>query len=476
MSAATAAPLPEQDAMITIWPLVDYRENRLTKSSRLSLLGPLLSFDKQSDETISALRPLFHTTNDRHSPSSYSYYLYPLASSETTPDVSRMQLLQLFQKNTFRKAEPAETEHEFMLFPLIISGESKQHGPYTSIFPLYGDLYGRFYRDEHHYVLFPLYSRTVNKGTTNYNFLWPFFSVTRGENESGFQLWPLYGQASKEGSYNSRFALWPIYSAEERGLNSDNPTHRFTLFPLYSAFDSATVTSRTFLWPFFGYWSDRKENEEGRDYLWPFWLTVSGEKRNIFRLLPFYSDERAPDSTKNWYLWPFFRTDTMQSSLYRQESLSVLFFLFSDRVESWAVDDKSRRRTALWPLFVYSRDVDDSMSLTLPALIEPVLDRDGIEKVWAPLWRVYVQKWNSHGDSSLSLFWNLYWHDRSKDSRGWELFPLVRQRSAPSFFELQILKGLINYSENGSRNRLSILWLPFGIDWQSAAAVKESKP
>ena len=129
----------------------------------------------------------------------------------------------------------------------------------------------------------------------------------------GSAFWPLYGQASKEGVYSSSFTFWPIFSSEKRGLNTAEPSSRFTIFPLYSAFDSPSVTSRTWLWPFFGYSSDLKNEEEERDYLWPFWLTVSGKKRNVTRFLPFYSDERTEDSTKNWYLWPIYRNDTMQS-------------------------------------------------------------------------------------------------------------------------------------------------------------------
>lgn len=467
LSAATEPEKEENKTIVTFWPLVDYRANPATKSSKLSILGPLLTFETTSDDRISSFRPLFHTTTDKTSTSSSSYYLFPLASSETTPDVSRFEFLQLFQKNVFRKSEPAEEERQFMLFPFIITGDSKKYGSYTAIFPLYGDLYERFYRDEHHFVLFPLYSRTVKKGTTNYNFLWPFFSVTKGEKESGFQVWPLYGQASKEGVYNSRFSLWPIYSQEERGLDTETPSRRFNLFPLYGSFDSPAVTSRTFLWPFFGYFTDKKENEEGRDYLWPLWLTVTGEKRNIIRLLPFYSDERTTDTTKNWYLWPLYRSDSMQSTHYRQERKRILYFLFTDRLESWAVDNKSRRRSAFWPLYVYNRDTDDNMSLTIPAPVEPILDKDGIEKLWAPLWRVYVQQWNSRGESSLSLFWNFYWQESSPESVGVELFPLFRYRSAPHFSEVQIIKGLVNYNENNGQKSLSLLWLPFGFKWET---------
>jgi len=453
--------------MITLWPLLDYRENSAKKTAKLSILGPLLTFERTADDEITAFRPLFHTEEDNHFTRKASYYLYPLASAEITPDVTRMEFLQIFQSNTFRKAEPEEKEQQFMLFPFIIKGESKKYGPYTSVFPLYGDIYERFWRDEYHYALFPIYGRTVNKGTTNYHFLWPFFTLTSGEKESGFQFWPIYGQAAKEGVYNSSFALWPLFTREVRGLNTAEPASRLSVFPLYASFDSPSVSSRTWLWPFFGYATDRNYQEEERNYFWPFWLTITGNKRNVTRFLPFYSAETTKDSTRNWYLWPLYRHDTMQSAHYRQERDKVLFFLFTNRLESWAQDGKERQRTTLWPLFLYNRSTDGERSLSLPALLEPILDRDGIEKLWAPLWRVYLQKWNDQGDSSLSILWNLYWHEKSQDSLGWELFPLFRYRSAAPFSEVQILKGLLNYQQRCADSSLSILWLPFTIDWQS---------
>lgn len=460
-------------SMITFWPLVDYRENRAAKSTKLSIFGPILSFDKTPDDGVTAFRPLFHSSTDGKASRDFTYYLYPLASSETTPDVSRVEFLQIVQKNTFRKAETEEKEQDSMLFPFYISGESKKYGPYTSVFPIYGDIYERFWRDEYHYVLFPLYGRTVNKGTTNYNVLWPFFSVTSGEKESGFRFWPIYGQSAKEGSYKNRFALWPIYSQEEKALESGGFANRFNLFPLYSSFDSPAVTSRTWLWPFFGYATDTDKAEEERDYLWPFWLTVSGKKRNVTKFLPFYADERTEDSTKNWYLWPFYRNDTMWSTNYRQERDKVLFFLYTKRQESWPADKKERTRTALWPIFLFTSTTDGENSLTMPALLESILDKDGIERLWSPLWRIYSQKWNKTGESSLSLLWNLYWHEKSDKTLSWELFPLYRQREAASYFDVQILKGLINYTEDGSNRSLAIFWLPFGFNWKSGETIQK---
>ena len=157
----------------------------------------------------------------------------------------------------------------------------------------------------------------------------------------------------------------------------------------------------------------------------------------------------------------------MQSPHYRQERDKVLFFLYTNRLESWAQDGKERQRTALWPLLLYTRSVEGEKTISFPALLEPILGQDGIEKLWAPLWRVYVHSWNDVGDSSLSILWNLYWHDRTADYTGWELFPLFRYRSAQSFSEVQILKGLLNYQDSCSKSSLSLLWIPFSIDWQN---------
>ncbi|NVN97696.1 MAG: hypothetical protein HXX17_00090 [Geobacteraceae bacterium] len=482
--------------MITIWPLLDYRVNSSNNTSKLSILGPILTFESSEDDTISAFRPFFHTEADAARTRNSSYYLYPLASSEVTPDVTRIEILQVLQKNTFRKAEPKETEKQSMLFPFYISGETEQQGAYTSIFPIYGDIYGRFWRDEYHYVLFPLYGRTVNKGTTNYHLLWPIFSLTSGENETGFDIWPLYGQSSKEGVYNKRFVLWPFFTKETRYINAnqieersklslrkrsttetgaDSAAQRLVIFPLYASYDAPNAQSRTWLWPFFGYSSDTLNEEEERDYLWPFWLTVSGKKRNVTRFLPFYSDEQKEDSSRTWYMWPLYRNDTMQSPHYRQERDRILFFLFNNKVESWAQDGKERHRMSLWPLFLYNKDTDGERTLTFPALLEPVLDRDGIEKIWAPLWRVYSQSWNEQGDSSLSILWNLYWHERDDDYLGWELFPLLRYRSDTQFNEVQILKGLVKYRQSCKLSSLSLFWIPLPFDWQSSSLRCESE-
>jgi len=454
----------EEGSIFTFWPLIDYRESKRERYRNISLLGPLIKIQQRGDERETALRPLFYRTADLREKSSNTEYLYPLASVESGPEVETFQFLKLLQKSFYAKADGTE-ERSSMLFPFYISGRSEKYGEYLSVFPFYGDIYERFWRDEYHYVMFPLYGRTVKKGTTNYNVLYPFFSVTSGERESGFQFWPLYGQSAKEGVYRKKFLVWPLYMAEESGLDTDNPASKLLLFPLYASTESPQRSSRHFLWPFFGHTEDRAKKQEEWDIFWPFWVVERGDVRTVDRWLPFYSEEKGRETLRRWVLWPLYRRDEINSPKFHQERDRLLYFLFWDKRESWPEDGVSRRRTALWPLFLYNRDERGVSALSIPAPVEPVLDREQIDRIWAPFWRLYLQRWNEQGDSALSILWNLYWHERRGQELAFELFPLISYQNRHAGAEWKILKGLVGFRSEGNLSRLQLLWLPFGINW-----------
>ena len=456
--------------IFTFWPLVDYRESPQEKYSNLSLLGPLIKVQRRGADYETVIRPFFYRTSNTLNETEETDYLYPLASDETTPESSSLQVLQLFQSSSSRGDNDAQQEKRTMLFPLYISGKSEKYGEYTSVFPIYGDIYERFWRDEYHYFLFPLYGRTVKKGTTTRNYLYPFFSTTEGDKESGFQFWPLYGQAAKEGVYNKHFILWPFYTREKSGLGSDNAIEKLTLFPFYSAVDSPHKISRSYLWPFFGYTADNVQKTEEIDYLWPLCWKVRGEKRNVDSYLPFFSEEMNGNNQKRWYLWPLYKYEEIQSDVYRMERDRILYFLYTDSRELWLKDGKERRRMAMWPLFVFNRDTRGVRSFSFPAPVESVFNKDGIERNWAPLWRIYQQRWNENGDSAVSLLWNLYWHEVRGDDMIYELFPLVTYRSEKKENDLQLLKGLIRYRNHDGEKNLAFLWLPFGFQWGKGGA------
>ena len=467
IAGAAHAADAEEGTIFTLWPLLDYRESPQDGFSNLAILGPLIKFQHRKGERITAFRPLFYHTGHERDNSASTDYLYPLAASESTPEVSRFQFLQLVQKNTFRKDEPEGVERDSMFFPFYISGTSRKYGPYTSLFPIYGNIYERFWRDEYHFVLFPLYGSTVKKGTTSRNYLYPIFNTISGDRESGFHVWPLYGQAAKEGVYSRRFVLWPLFMQESKGLDTDNPTEKLFLLP-YAATDSPRLTSRTYFWPFVGYSENRSLKETERDFFWPFWWTVRGEQRRVDSYLPIYYHGENKDSTKSWYLWPLLRHDTLASESFRQERERVLYFLYSDVREEWPKDGASRRRVAFWPLFVYDRDNHGVKTFGFPAPVEPILNKPGIERSWAPLWRIYQQKWADNGDSAVTFLWNLYWHESRGDAIAYEFYPLLSYRNEPRVTDVSLLKGLFRYRAAADRKRVSLFWLPFGFSWDVA--------
>jgi len=451
--------------IFTLWPFVDYRESPREGYSNLSILGPLFKLQRRGDDRDLVVRPFFYDSSNQRNGTEETDYIYPLAASSSSAETSRTQVLEFYQHNTYRKNEEERREEGKMLFPFYIEGSSPKYGPYKSIFPFYGDIYERFWRDEYHYVMFPLYGRTVKDGKTTRNYLYPIFSLTSGEKEHGFQLWPIYGESEKEGVYKRRFVLWPFFLRETEGLDTENPTSRFYLLPLYAAIDSPKSSSRYYLWPFFGRRIDTEGNQEERDYFWPFWRTIRGEKRTLDSWLPFYSLDVRRETRKRWIMWPLLKHEEITSDLFCQEKNRFLFFLYTDDRQSWPKAEGEKLRTTLWPFFVYKRNPRGIKSVTVPAPVEPILDKEGIEKNWAPLWRIYQQRWNDRGDSAVSFLWNLYWHERRGSDLAFELFPFIYYRSEGRLTNLKIIKGLISFRNESGNKAISFFWMPFGLRW-----------
>ena len=98
----------------------------------------------------------------------------------------------------------------------------------------------------------------------------------------------------------------------------------------------------------------------------------------------------------------------------------------------------------------------------MPALLEPVIWNDGVERNWAPLWRIFIATWDEQGNGATSLLWNLYWREKRGNESAGELSPLFSWNSDASGNEFRILKGLFGYGTRPGKTWLSILWIPFG--------------
>jgi hypothetical protein len=87
----------------------------------------------------------------------------------------------------------------FNLFPFFFYQDAPDpRRDYRAVFPLYGTLKNRMFRDEAEFVLFPLWLKTVEKGKTTRNVLFPFLHFREGPGLAGWQFWPLVGHEHQD--------------------------------------------------------------------------------------------------------------------------------------------------------------------------------------------------------------------------------------------------------------------------------------
>ncbi|MDO3379655.1 hypothetical protein [Geoalkalibacter halelectricus] len=461
-----------EDRIFTLWPLIDYRSSPQVDYRSLRLLGPFFKHERKGSETEFGLRPLFFRAQDREDDLRYSEYLYPVASSRHEDGRRYRQVLRLYQSDFDRRDE--NHEDSFTLFPFLFYGEDREQGEYFAFFPLGGKMYGRFWRDEIRFTLFPLYGYTRRGDTEITNIVWPVYARIEGENEAGVKFWPLYGHSEKEGVYRKRFVLWPFYFNEHLGLDRDNPRHRRGVFPFYLAEDSPTRSQRTWLWPFFSHIVDHERDYEEWNLPWPLVRHAEGSYRESRKFLPFYSNERTGAMERRWVGWPIYLHSRLTTEELVRERSRVLFFLYSNLEERLLLEDDQEyvrlKRVALWPLFNYERRRGVSHFSTL-ALLEPFFpDSGGIRRNWSPLYSLYQSKWDTHGNHISSFLWNLYWKERRGEDLAYELFPLIRyEGEGGAMKEFKLLKGLVHVVRDENGGRFSLFYLPWGFSWGGQA-------
>ena len=449
--------------LFTLWPLVDYRADAEQDFRSLHLLGPLIKRQEDAKETVTALRPLFYTRSSG-AETSRTNLLYPLCSQEREGGFSQFNCLHLLYGDARNGGQ--DNSREFYLFPFLFYENAPDQPATAAFFPLGGTLRNWFRRDQITFALFPLYGRTQQGDTRVDNVLWPFFARLSGEDESGFKFWPLYGASHKTGVYQKSFFLWPIFFAEDLALDTERPIRKRAAWPFYVSIDNGKSRYTAVLWPFFSRQMGLQEPYAQWNFPWPLLRSTRGEQRHGFRFLPFYADETVKNDRTVWFLWPIYKREELHTDVLRRRRHRILFFLFSDVLEQHIATGEEERRVDFWPLFSYAK-TEGVSHLHLFSLLEPFFPGNrGIEEGWAPLWRVYQQKWDSEGNRIASLLWNLYWRDQRADGRlAWELFPLIefRRRSA-SAVELRLLKGLFSYHAEPSGERfLKILYLPWEL-------------
>ena len=449
-------------------PLFDEFALTLDSGHRLEAVGPLF-YDqgKLDSEATWAIPPLLSYNTDPGTESKEFDFLYPVLTYERFGTEYRWQLAQLLSFAGGQNPDDYPARR-FTIFPFYFQQRSPDaEKNYTALFPLYGRIRDRLFRDEIFFVLFPLYVETRKRDVVTDNYLFPIFHLRHGDGLHGWQFWPLVGNEHKDvtihtngfnetevlGGHDKFFALWPVYFHQHNALGTDNPEKFRATLPIYALSRSPKRDSTSVIWPLFTWIDDREKKYCEWEGPWPFVVVARGEGKTTTRFWPLFSRAHNAKSASQYYLWPLYKNDRYHSDPLEQERTRILFYLFSDVTEKNTATGADRKRVDLWPLFTWHREFNGNRRLQILALVESALPNNrGVERNWSPLWSLWRSENNPQtGAASQSLLWNLY-----------------RQDTTPASKKCSLLFGFFQYQSDSEMRKMRLFYIPV-LKWHASA-------
>lgn len=401
-------------------------------------LGPLFGVERKGTQTLRRWTPLISRTDDPVGDFTEIDVAYPILTYDRFGEEFRFQFFQLFSVAGGKKDDETELDR-FTLFPFYFQQRSNDTNQnYTALFPIYGKLKGRLFRDEARWVMAPLYLQSRKRDVVTDNYLFPFFHLRRGDDLEGWQLWPLIGNETKQISTKTNdwneaqlvpghrkfFAIWPFYFNDRLDEGTDNPIHNHNILPFVAMERSPLRDSTTVLWPFFTRTDDRGRKYKEWGLPWPLVVFARGEGKTANRIWPLFSRAYNDTQESRFYLWPLYKSNAITSDPLDRKKTRIMFFLYQAlRQRDTGTGERMWRRD-FWPLFTARRDWSGNERLQILAPLEPLLSSsDSIERNYSPIWSVWrAEKNPAKGAASQSLLWNLYRRDSSDSGRKVSLF------------------------------------------------------
>jgi hypothetical protein len=248
--------------------------------------------------------------------------LFGIASARTSRDGSRTLAIRPF----IVRREPADGgRYTQYLTPFAYRNQTQSSESFT-IWPfLYDTSFGSDRDREEEQSdddvwIFPLVAWGDEPGQGDYLLVLPFGGTLKGKflsEELTTWAFPVYVRV-KDGGWSSTHILWPLAAK-----GSGDGREHFRVLPFWSASDSPTGHSRSLLWPLV-HWSTREQNE------------------------------RTVDS---WFAFPFYGRSDSRDGTYAQWTALYPFFQFSEDTRSGDTHE-----SILWPL--YKRDVRPGQSVS----------------------------------------------------------------------------------------------------------------
>jgi hypothetical protein len=412
-------------------PAFDRFKLTLEDGYRTEIAGPFYYSQQKDTENIFAFPPFFSSDRDPVTDRREKDFLYPLLTHTFYGHESRWQLGQLL---SFAGGdEPDETGvRRFTIFPFYFQQRAaKPELNYTALFPFYGHLKNRLFRDEMNFVMFPLYVETRKRDVVTDNYLFPLFHLRHGDGLNGWQLWPLAGRERKEittvtnnygdvttvPGHKKDFYLFPFYAREDTGIGSDTPETFLGSIPFFAVSRSPLRDSTSVLFPFFTVVDDREKKYREWQGPWPFVIFTRGEGKTTDRVFPLFSQSRNATKESDSYLWPLYTYKRTHSDPLDKSTERFALLLYVTDSEKNTTTGAQKKRIDVWPLFTWKKEFNGNERLQILAPLEPAVPNNrGIENNWSPLWSLYRFERNPKTRAtSRSVLWNLYRRDQSPE-------------------------------------------------------------
>jgi hypothetical protein len=448
-------------------PIFDEFALTLDSGRRTEALGPFFYSQWKDSETTWAIPPLMSYDTDPATETRQFDMLYPLLTYERFGMEYRWQLFQLLSFSGGQSQDEVP-EKRFTIFPFYFQQRSPDPSRnYTALFPFYGHIKNRLFRNDISVFWFPLYVQSRKRDFVTDNFLFPFFHLRHGDGLQGWQCWPLVGNQHKDvtihtngfgeteiiGGHDRFFALWPLYLSQNNWLGTYNPEKFRAIMPFYALYRSPRRDATTVLWPLFSWIDDREKKYREWDGPWPFVVIARGEGKTTTRFWPLYSRAHNDTLENNFYLWPLYKYNRAHTELLDRERRRILVYLLTDVTEKNIATGAQRKRTDLWPLFAWRQDFNGNQRLQILALVEAAMSSNpSIERDWSPLWSLW--RWENNpqaGATSQSLLWNLY-----------------RRDTTPAVKKCSLLFGVFQYQSDSEMKKIRLFYVPV-LKWRAPA-------
>ncbi len=340
-----------------------------------------------------SLRPLYswRKLQDGHS---FSWILPPLGTRRVTPTEEVTQVLPI-TRYAQRTHPDGETTWSLLTLPGILWNKTKDGRVVRAWFPFGGVMEHFFSFDRVDFVLFPLFARTQRHGRTSYQFLWPFFSYSKGAGGPAWRVWPLAVNNRWEGRYDRKSFLWPLFTMQHNGIHKPERFQQraWMVWPFFGMSKRGEARSWTTLWPFFGYTKDPRTGFWAWDGPWPLVVFQGGdpERAERKRVWPFYSYYQGDGLTSRYYLWPIYNVRHEDMREFTKDT-RYLFPLWHGWTRTSKETGLVTTWAKLWPLFRrYHNREEDEVLRAFPCL-NPFWRMQFVDEHYAWMWELWTEE------------------------------------------------------------------------------------